>query len=383
MLNEEDVVPPSPTIKSPRKRKSRNNQKRRSSIVSLRSKQSKVNKQTVIQSNSVSEGEHFLRTSAPRNGGCSNKEEENSSDAKKFIYPEFDDETDDDTKRIPSLCDFDVHVSAKLLEKSNRFDLSQAKPSSAIKNHVFPSDFTSVTDFIASQSSGTSELSGDGYKSRKSNCASTNEKTPSPLIKADTLTQQNVAEVVKQVLDESIQFSEWIIPSDSSATPNSQPIEKTDKSSIVESILNDFSVDEVPSQDCNELSCSPPVLLLNKQNIHKYSRPSSSKASQRTLIYDEELAATSNTQCQGHNDGDNDLDLAAEDIDIDLNSSRLIVENIASLSTFYTQTKNHQIDLDFTANLSQPVVCLGIPANEIYSDIGISSCLIALYESFH
>lgn len=149
----------------------------------------------------------------------------------------------------------------------------------------------------------------------------------------------------QQLMNESFQFSEWPIeqrnaPVEEVSPPEraSQhlPLEQSCVSSIVDSILNDFDDEFVQSEE--PYLKSPSMILSRKRNPRIYKRLYVSK--NRQLLWDSEPCDKESVPKTQSN----------IDIDLDLNSSHRIIENITNLGTFFTQS--HTFKLDFKRSWS-------------------------------
>lgn len=357
-MDNDDIVPPSPTVNQNRKRKSRNARGRNGLIVSLRTKKL-LNKQNETTPPIVVVDDEIERRNFQSNtSGQTEKSKHDESEAENIIYLGYGDETDDESTAIPSLANYNIYSNAKALEDAARFDFSQPKEGNRLQNHAFPEGFTTVTDFIATQS--TNSTTPTSINSPSQSLSKSGESSSSGVFEG---------------FDENLQFSEWT-PNDtkSIASLKSQPISQpssqsrnrksNETSSILDSILNDFSLENSQSQDLNETINSPPRLLLNKQNVKTYIQSSKPIETKRTLIFHDPSTENDENSLNINNKSDTDNNLAAdhciEDEDIDLNASVCFLENIANLGTFLTQSHNHathQISLDFSTNLSQSPEC--------------------------
>lgn len=175
---------------------------------------------------------------------------------------------------------------------------------------------------------------------------------------------------IHELIDENLQFSEWpmdcenqdrfdleesmspirtgsFVLNDSQATV--EQAKSSDETTLVQSILSDFNCDNISSDE--DIERTPPVILVRKQNPKTYQRPAQQIAKEKILIFNHSCEeANEATSCHEQNMCDDNSQ--SVDIDFDLDTSRQIKENMSSLSAFFTQPKNYE--LDFSTDLSQP-----------------------------
>lgn len=144
-----------------------------------------------------------------------------------------------------------------------------------------------------------------------------------------------------QLMNESFQFSEWPIEQQNSPADAVRPQERVSQhlpleqscvSSIVDSILNDFDDEFVQSEE--PFLKSPPMILSRKRNPRIYKRVYVSK--NRQLMWDSESCDKESIPKMPFN----------INMDVDLDSSHRIIENITNLSSFYTQSQTFELDFD-------------------------------------
>lgn len=343
-MNKDDVIPPSPPVKSDRLRgrsRHRNSlhQKQRSrSILSLRAKNREQSNENGNNAASTS--------SSPDIADKSNTLERNEVD----IYAGLAEISADDKLRTQSLLNgFDILGQSKLIEQCNRFDLSQRQE---VKNDCVTQAFSqtrgliSVRELVSSQNVHSAEHS------------TTEIETHLPNVRNCSVDEAN------------IQFSEWPLldefnrPAANESLPNlGENFQNNSHLPVaVQNILNDFDEDisnEVP------LVQSPTPIL--KRKIHRKTYERTQCDTTKTLLFDDDERKQPN-----EDDGRGRCDISSShctqdvDIDIDLNASRRIVENLTQLSTFYAQPQSYE--LDFNTDLSHTIPDFEKRFDEFVSD---------------
>lgn len=237
--------------------------------------------------------------------------------------------------------EIDIYGAAKLLEIGNLNGLPP--PKQIVPSKVFDSEdgLKTLKELI-----DTEQLDSEEVSSSQSNSILSN--------------------TTKQFLDGSYQLSEWPIenyqsPKKPLMNENSVQ-EQTDVSSVVESILNDFDDDDLETLE--EPSRTPPVFFKKRQNLRTYFRVNESK--EKKLVFDNDPCDEKPIQNSVDFVQNDENITEAESVEIDLNASRRIIENIANLSTFFTQSQT--FELDFNASLSQEVDVVNEPIEEKIDD---------------
>lgn len=338
-MNRDDVIPPSPPVKldklkgRSKHRNSLHQKKRSRSILSLRAKNREQSNGNGNDATSISSSAEMVDKLTTL--------EMNEVD----IYAGLAETSADDKLRTQFLLNgFDILGQSKLIEQCNRFDLSQRQE---VKNDCVTQDFSqtrgliSLRELVSSQNVHFDEHSASEIESHLPNVRNCS------------------------VDEANIQFSEWPLL-DELSRPATNTGENTQNNShlplIVQNILNDFDEDissELP------IAQSPPLILKRIAKRKTYER--THHETFKTLLFDDD-----ENQEKLSDDGRGRCDISGSqctqnvDIDIDLNASRRIVENLTSLSTFFTQPKSYE--LDFNADLSHTIPDFEKRFDEFLSD---------------
>lgn len=151
----------------------------------------------------------------------------------------------------------------------------------------------------------------------------------------------NLVDAAHLLIETNFQFSEW--PGSAVSDVNAwQQMESVlaspqERPTIVQSILNDFEIEtDVGDESDDSSPNTPPILTVNKRGGYRtYTRvPHNERRVLFDAIVSDVEAHVSDRIC---------------DEDIDLNASRMIMENIANLSEFYLQSQ--KIDLQMNDNV--------------------------------
>lgn len=362
-MDNDEVIPPSPQVKLKKPRLRRKNattprqKKRKRPTGSLRENEMMANN-TVGSMNVAS----FSET---------NKENSISPEFQVNIYAGLDDiSSEEKSYTVSVLKNFDVLSQSKLIEKCNQLDLAQSQRVTAIPRIPQTNGLISLKELLATQSSNESEDSviahdiscSQNTMQKEANLSSLadyafsewpvdckglapNPATATSEPKDDSITPQNSGHRI-MVLNSNL----------SSCSTNS-----LSPKSMVQNILNDFD-DGDDQLDSGNITSSPPFVLVRKKNRKTYER--NEVAAQKYLVStnedeDNEIAATQ----------------MAPDIDIDLNSSRRILENLTQLNTFFTQPQTYE--LDFNADLTHTI---DVPNGEFTSFSQHSDDFLCLFE---
>lgn len=137
-----------------------------------------------------------------------------------------------------------------------------------------------------------------------------------------------------------LQFSEWILPTQAAKSP-ANAVKSPTACSAVEKILEDFNADSMHSEDSVERS--PPLLVVKRQRAH---RTYAHKRRQVRAVPSKNEAAKSPVSEPDIENVNIDTQAGQVDIEIDLNMSRMIVENLNNLSAFFTQSETISFDLE-------------------------------------
>lgn len=367
-MNNDEVIPPSPTVKI-KKPKVRNKntttprqKKRPRSLMSLRAKKMKSNDNSLLKSSVPNENE-------------TNGESVISPDGTINIYAGLEEASSEEKNYTVSvLKNFDVLSQSKLLENCNQYELAHSQ---RVSNTQALAQSTcgliSLKELLATQSSNLLDSSASAHESRILSCA-------------QNLDQQGIN------LSSNFEFSEWpgvdcnAISKAPSNEQNNVSLGIHDQQilqnnfgetshvssfsspkSIVQNILSDFDetfTEESPTR-------SPPVLLFRRKVRKTYER--THNAPVKTLLFDDE-------DQQNAAAGD-DFEISATqytqdnaEIDIDLNTSRRILENLSQLNTFFTQPQTYV--LDFNADLTHTIEDFDGQFNTISSNSGDFECAI-------
>lgn len=363
-MNRDDVIPPSPPVKvnksrtrvkcskSPRQRKSRR------SILSLRTKILQIAKDdrgTSTNSNTnVNNAESKESTEKSTNGQVCDIN----------IYAGIDDVSAEERNHTMSIMDnFDILCQPKFIEKCNQMDLSQSRNIVLIQSHSHPCGLISVKELLSSKNMASAE--------------SDTESTSSAQECVQSLSNSRIEREAKEVSFDNIQFSEWPIASDcveevqidandfnqhdfliqqssserqlnlqirnDSNKKESERYKSPDDANTVDAILNDF----VYTSD-EGIGKNLPLFLLRQRNTRTYKRKRINSV--KTLLFDKSNKRSIDDELE------NDCDIKDTQCnqDIDLNSSRPIIENLTQLNTFFTQS--HSFDLNFNTDLSHNVI---------------------------
>lgn len=337
MNKDNDVIPPSPPVKLGKEkgrskhRNSLNQKKRRRSILSLRSKNRE-------QSNGNGNGNDD--TSMSSSGELRHKNS-TINDNNVNIYKGLVEIPIEEKQRTQNLLkEFDIFAQSKLIEQCNQFDLSQQQD---VKNHFVPQTL--------SQSHGLISL--------RELVSSKNEHRA----KQSTEMIQPILPIVSNVRDcsvdeENIQFSEWPLPNDCSKTLVNKSLDNQRENTplnlnspiTVQSILNDF--DDDISNESTVVQSPPPILIRRKQR-KTYARTQIKIFKKLLCDDDDDSQKKPFDESDEHDQCVIPGTQCTQDLDIDLNSSRRIVENLTSLSTFFTQPQSYE--LDFNTDLSHTI----------------------------
>lgn len=381
-MNSDDVIPPSPPVKLNKVRGRLKNsdtarqKKKRRSILSLRAKSRQQERSNTTDATAATNTDAM----ANANTEDENVASDNPAVCNVNIYSGIDDlSAEEKSNALSMLCNFDILSQPKLIEQCNQFDLKQPRQISASQPFAQDRGLVSLKELMLS--------SQNVHPTRNESSA------------AQILSLSRIEHMANEVSMENMQFSEWPLPTKSLNVCASndkphctqQPFKTEDEfgstasnqnentssatnasTSIVQSILDDF--DDVGNLSQEAIAQTPPVVLIRRQNRKTYSR--THIASIKTVIFDDASVDKSFGARDSQGDED-DCDIectqGAQDIDIDLNASRLIVENITRLSTFFTQPQS--FELDFNTNLSQHSVTLDEEFREFTAESDDSECV--------
>ncbi|XP_031629337.1 uncharacterized protein LOC116344750 [Contarinia nasturtii] len=367
-MNRDDVIPPSPPVKLGKSRLSIRNSKSshqkkkpRREILSERAKNLQQQKSILsIKSTDKIDG-----------GQCEKSSEDSVTDVKIHnvnIYIGLDDVSPEEKNRTMSMLnDFDILHHTKLIEECNKFDLLSHSQNFNVSQTLSQTHgLVSVKDLLLSSQNVSSVESNDELSAH---------------ISSPSLLGSLVDREARDVSLENIQFSEWQNQSKGDTSMNEQancsnqsPVnERTIRSfneystsqyerietiqsdmeamTFVESILDDFNDDE--SEE--EIARTPPVVLLRRPNRKTYDRIHVARV--KVLTFDDD---DNNKEGPTNDDLPNEFDVEStqytQDIDVVLNDSRRILENLTQLNTYFTQPQSYQ--LDFSTDLSHNTVTL-------------------------
>lgn len=370
-MNNDEVIPPSPTVKMKNpKVRNRNTttprqKKRRRSLMSLRATKMKSNENSLLKSSVPSENE-------------TNGESVISPDGTIDIYAGLEEASSEEKNYTVSvLKNFDVLGQSKLLENCNQYDLAHSQ---RVSNTQALAQSTcgliSLKELLATQSSN--QLDSSAHESQILSCVQNPDQQGINLSFELSEWQGVDCNVISEApsneennMSLGIQNDDQRILQNNLGETSHAPIVSSPKS-IVQNILSDFD------DTCTEesLTCSPPVVLIRKKGRKTYER--THIAPVKTLLFDDEdqqnaavgddfeISATQYTQ-------DN------AEIDIDLNTSRRILENLSQLNTFFTQPQTYV--LDFNADLTHTIEDFDGQFNTISSNSGDFECAIFHDES--
>lgn len=389
-MNSDDVIPPSPRIKSKKSRTrtkysdTARQKKKRRSIVSLRQK----NRQQVTTNN--------IEAAAEEPNAEQNDRLSNSPVCNVNIYAGIDGLSAEETNNASTvLSNFDILSQPKLIEQCNQCDLKRPQPIHASQANLKSRGLISLKALLSSS---------QDVNSTQSDSSAQEYEAESP--RAHILSRSYAENVANEVLMENIQLSEWPLPNDflSITATNDQPFcsqQQTNRNSesivsnqnlrlsideqitanvtktsslVVQSILDDFDMCD-KSNDV-EIAQTPPFVLVRRQNRKTYTRKQ--VASFKTLLFEDQNDEKSADQTDLERKKD-DCDIECTqggeniDVEIDLNASRRIVENLTRLSTFFTQSQSFV--LDFNTNLSQHAVTLNEEFREFSLESDDSDCV--------
>lgn len=342
-MDGDDIIPPSPPIKVGKsRRRSRNNPKKQHTISSLRSR-------NLAQSNGSTGKTH---SPLPLNGKTSSTSSDETFSEETLCteqrYPNlYEGLYDaDEAKHTKSLLkNVDILAHARLVESGNRFD-AQSEPRKLHQVFSQRSGLVPLKDLLHTLDDE------DPYESPVPSPL----QSPSPQLADHDLSfeyiqfsewppaaeHEKLSTIVSNTADEPVISTSQVVKNTQISCPRPVPEQTV---SVFQSILDDFSdeIDEAQS-DCAR---SPPLVLMRRRNRKTY---------QRTSVMDiERLLTDANT---GTNyafnedtvDGSQCSPSDDIDLDLDLNASRRIVENLNQLSSFFTQPQS--FELDFNADLS-------------------------------
>lgn len=320
----DEVIPPSPVVNKKYRKRRNSSKKRKQTITSLNSKQKLDSRNET--SNSITLSEIHISS----NDGVLEENVTNVSNTLNPLYSGLEEYVESET---PVRNKFDMLARAKLLENGNQNDIKQMEN---IKiNRIHSIGLTSLKELIESQR----------------------------LVIDEPIDE----DIPHHLMEDNLIFSEWPVCQEHNvtnsqerlnaftqreidATPSSSS-RQLEESSIADSIVSDFNCDDLSFQEDTERKLELPWNKTRmKKNLKTYSHRLSS--TNKKLIFSESWEFNGN---EAMNDDNIKLDeeCCSEDLDIDVDPNDRAIENICSLSSFFTQTQNFK--LDFSTNLSESI----------------------------